>query len=192
VEPVVAEAFALACDQLRSAGASVVPLTFDLSPRITDTYVNLVLPEGAHVHAAWLDSRKEMYSPAVHDRLSTGRTIPAVAYLQARHERAVMRAAVDALLSSVDALILPTLPIVAPISGLPNVTIGDTELPVRVAMLKHTQLFNLTGHPAISLPLTTAGLPAGLQVAGPSASTQRLLNIAAAFESVVCQSPASR
>jgi aspartyl-tRNA(Asn)/glutamyl-tRNA(Gln) amidotransferase subunit A len=192
VEPAVAEAFARACDELRSAGAVVTPVTFDMASRITDTYVNLVLPEGAHVHAAWLDSRKDDYSPAVHDRLLTGRTIPAVAYLQARHERTVMRVAVDALLSSVDVLILPTMPIVAPPTGQPTVMIDDTELPVRVAMLKHTQLFNLTGHPAISLPLATPGLPAGLQVVGPFASTLRLLNIAAAFESVVCPSPTSR
>ena len=33
---------------------------------------------------------------------------------------------------------------------------GD-RTPVRAAMLKHTQLFNLTGHPAISLPLRAAG-----------------------------------
>jgi aspartyl-tRNA(Asn)/glutamyl-tRNA(Gln) amidotransferase subunit A len=192
VDPIVANAFARAVEQLQSAGSTLVPVTFDLAPRITDTYVNLVLPEGAHVHAAWLDTYQSEYSPAVYDRLMTGRTIPAIAYLQARHQRAVLRAAVDALFSSVDVLILPTLPIVAPVSGQANVMIGDTELPVRVAMLKHTQLFNLTGHPAISLPLTTGGLPAGLQVVGPSASTPRLLNIAAAFEAVVCQSPTSR
>jgi len=192
VDTVVAEAFARACEQLRAAGVTLTPVTFTLAPRITETYVNLVLPEAAHVHAAWLDTRRDDYSPAVHERLMSGRTIPAVAYLRARQERAMMQAAVDALLASVDAMMLPTLPIVAPVTGEPNVTIGDTEMPVRMAMLKHTQLFNLTGHPAISLPLATAGLPVGLQLVGPSRSTPQLLNIAAACESVVCQSPTSR
>jgi aspartyl-tRNA(Asn)/glutamyl-tRNA(Gln) amidotransferase subunit A len=192
IDATVAEAFGLACDQLLDAGVTLVPLTFDLAPRITDTYVNLALPEGAHFHAAWLDTRRDDYSPAVHDRLMHGRTIPAVAYLQARQERASMHKAVEALFSTVDALMLPTLPIVAPVSGQPTVTIGQTDLPVRVAMLKHTQLFNLTGHPAISLPLTTPGLPAGLQLVGPSASTPRLLDIAAACEPVVCLSRTSQ
>jgi aspartyl-tRNA(Asn)/glutamyl-tRNA(Gln) amidotransferase subunit A len=191
LDATVAEAFGLACDQLLEAGVTLVPLTFDLAPRITDTYVNLVLPEGAHFHEAWLDTQRDDYSPAVHDRLMHGRTIPAVAYLQARQERAAMHKAVEALFSSVDALMLPTLPIVAPVSGEPTVTVGQVELPVRVAMLKHTQLFNLTGHPAISLPLTTPGLPAGLQLVGPSASTARLLDIAAACEHVVCLSRTS-
>lgn len=192
VDAMVAEAFALACDQLRAAGATLTTVTFTMAPRITETYVNLVLPEAAHLHAAWLDTRRDDYSPAVHERLMSGRAISAVAYLRARHERAMMQAAVDTLLKSVDVLMLPTLPIVAPVSGEPNVTIGDTELPVRVAMLKHTQLFNLTGHPAISLPLPTTGLPAGLQLVGPSRSTARLLDIAAACESLACPSPTSR
>ena len=192
IDAVVAEAFGLACDQLLEAGVTLVPMTFDLAPRVTDTYVNLALPEAAHVHAAWLDTRRDEYSPAVYDRLMHGRTIPAVAYLQARQDRVMLQAAVEALFSSVDALMLPTLPIVAPVSGHATVTLGDADVPVRAVMLKHTQLFNLTGHPAISLPLSTPSLPAGLQLVGPSASTPRLLNIAAACEPVVCRSAASQ
>jgi Asp-tRNA(Asn)/Glu-tRNA(Gln) amidotransferase A subunit family amidase len=98
-----------------------------------------------------------------------------------------MRQSVDELLSSADALILPTLPIVAPISGQANISIDGTEVPVRAAMLKHTQLFNMTGHPAITLPVATDGLPVGLQLVGPSNSTTRLLDIAAACENVLCR-----
>ena len=98
-----------------------------------------------------------------------------------------MRHALDDLLSSADALILPTLPIVAPVSGQANITIDGTELPVRTAMLKHTQLFNMTGHPAITIPLETDGLPVGLQIVGPAGNTARLLDIAAACEAVLCR-----
>ena len=98
-----------------------------------------------------------------------------------------MREAVDALLSSVDALILPTLPIVAPISGQANITIDGQELAVRAAMLKHTQLFNMTGHPAITIPLASDGLPVGLQIVGPSSNTPRLLQIAGACEAALCR-----
>jgi len=96
-----------------------------------------------------------------------------------------MRTAVDDLLSRVDALILPTLPIVAPISGQANVNIDGTEVPVRAAMLKHTQLFNMTGHPAISLPVQADGLPVGLQIAGPANNTTRVLDIAAICEKIL-------
>ena len=48
---------------------------------------------------------------------------------------------------------------------------------VRSAMLRHTQLFNLTGHPAISLPLKTSGLPVGLQLVGARHQTATLLSV---------------
>jgi len=186
VEEQVAAAFDRACERLRAAGVSITTVVFDLAPRITEAYVNVVLPEGAAWHAPWLDSRRDDYSPTVHGRFMSGREIAAVAYLKAREECELMRHAVDALLSSVDALVLPTLPIVAPISGQANVTISGVEMPVRSAMLKHTQLFNMTGHPAITLPIEATGLPVGLQLVGPSNATSRLLDMAAACETALC------
>ena len=51
-----------------------------------------------------------------------------------------------------DAFVLPTLPIPAPPLGATTVQVGSTEEPVRNAMLRLTQPFNVTGHPAISIP----------------------------------------
>ncbi len=192
LESEVEHAFDHALDTLSRAGATLTAVELTEADRITVTYVNLVLPEGAAWHAPWLDSRADAYTPAVRTRLLAGRDIPAVAYLEARRQRVRMRHAVDALLLSVDALLLPTLPIVAPVSGHAEVTIGDTTIAIRAAMLKHTQLFNITGHPAITLPLVTPGLPVGLQLVGPSGSTTRLLDIAAACEPLLCPSPTSR
>jgi aspartyl-tRNA(Asn)/glutamyl-tRNA(Gln) amidotransferase subunit A len=186
LEPEVRAAFERACELLRAAGVKTKAVTFEAAPRISETYVNVVLPEGAAWHAPWLDARASDYSPTVHSRLTSGRDIAAVAYLQARQECNVMRQAVDDLLSAADALILPTLPIVAPISGQANISIDGTEVTVRAAMLKHTQLFNMTGHPAITLPMSTGGLPVGLQLVGPSDCTTRLLDIAAACEKALC------
>jgi Asp-tRNA(Asn)/Glu-tRNA(Gln) amidotransferase A subunit family amidase len=52
-------------------------------------------------------------------------------------------------------------------------------------MLKHTQPFNMSGHPAISLPLPGAGLPVGLQLVGRRGETPALLAIAAACEKMI-------
>jgi Asp-tRNA(Asn)/Glu-tRNA(Gln) amidotransferase A subunit family amidase len=49
-------------------------------------------------------------------------------------------------------------------------------------MLRQTQLFNITGHPAISLPLRVTGLPVGLQLVGRVNDTPGLLAAAAACE----------
>jgi Asp-tRNA(Asn)/Glu-tRNA(Gln) amidotransferase A subunit family amidase len=101
---------------------------------------------------------------------------------------------VDALLRDADALVLPTLPIVAPLLGSDEITIdpgvGD-RTPVRTAMLKHTQPFNMSGHPAISLPVrstsasASAHLPAGLQLVGHFGRTADLLALADACERII-------
>jgi aspartyl-tRNA(Asn)/glutamyl-tRNA(Gln) amidotransferase subunit A len=99
----------------------------------------------------------------------------------------VLRREVDAALEGCDALVLPTLPIPAPPIGATTVEVAGTPQPVRGMMLRLTQLFNLTGHPAISMPIgdTAAGLPCGLQLVGRLHDTEGLLATAAACEPVV-------
>jgi Asp-tRNA(Asn)/Glu-tRNA(Gln) amidotransferase A subunit family amidase len=92
---------------------------------------------------------------------------------------------VDGVLGDADALVLPTLPIVAPTLGADEIEIDATaheRMPVRAAMLRHTQLFNMTGHPAISIPIPVDGWPVGLQLVGHRDRTAALLSVAAACE----------
>ena len=77
------------------------------------------------------------------------------------------------------ALAIPAAPI-----GAATVEVGGTTQPVRAAMLKLTQLFNMTGHPAISIPAGpgTDGLPRAVQLVGHRGRTDRLVEVAAAVE----------
>ena len=83
-----------------------------------------------------------------------------------------------------DALLLPALAIQAPPLGAATVPLGGADEPVRAAMLRLTQLFNLTGHPAIAIPagLSRTGLPIGMQLVGRRQRPADLLAIAAAVE----------
>jgi len=59
---------------------------------------------------------------------------------------------------------------------------------VRALMLRYTQLFNVTGNPAISIPcgVTSQQMPAGLQLVGPRREgTELLLAVARAAEAVI-------
>jgi aspartyl-tRNA(Asn)/glutamyl-tRNA(Gln) amidotransferase subunit A len=91
---------------------------------------------------------------------------------------------VDEALTGHDALLLPTLPIVAPPIGAGTVPVGDRQEPVRNVMLRLTQLFNLTGHPAVTLPFgaSSSGLPCGVQLAGQIGQTDQLLHIGRGVE----------
>jgi Asp-tRNA(Asn)/Glu-tRNA(Gln) amidotransferase A subunit family amidase len=184
----VRTAFVGAITRLRAEGVAVEARSVQGTDTIVDAYVNISLPEAAHWHAPTLDARAADYQPPVRERLQRGRTILAVDYLRARDTREALISAVDAALDKCDALVLPTLPIVAPMHGAPEVTMGNGEtLTVRAAMLRLTQLFNMTGHPAISLPIPTAGLPVGLQLVGHRDRTEELLAIATTCERVLNQ-----
>jgi Asp-tRNA(Asn)/Glu-tRNA(Gln) amidotransferase A subunit family amidase len=101
--------------------------------------------------------------------------------------------AVDRALASVDALLLPSLPIPAPPLGAQSVDIEGRPEPVRAAMLRLTQLFNLSGHPAMSLPAgtTNEGLPIGMQLVGRRKETDQLIAVAAAVEAQMIAGPGS-
>ncbi|HTI64205.1 MAG TPA: amidase [Gemmatimonadaceae bacterium] len=174
----VRAAFDHALERLRSCGVTLEPRTVRGSERIVEAYTNISLPEAAHWHAPTLDERSSDYQAPVRERLERGRAISAVSYLRAMDTREQLRAAVDAALEGCDALVLPTLPIVAPPLGAVDAVMDNSEsIPVRSAMLRLTQLFNLTGHPAISLPIASTGMPVGMQLVGHRDRTVDLLSI---------------
>jgi Asp-tRNA(Asn)/Glu-tRNA(Gln) amidotransferase A subunit family amidase len=172
--------------RLRSAGIAVTAREIPGTETIVDTYINISLPEAAHWHAATLDTRAADYQPPVRERLERGRTISAVNYLRARDVLQVLTRAVDTALDGCSALVLPTLPIVAPVLGSTDVEMdaGGT-LAVRAAMLRLTQLFNMSGHPAISIPIPVNGMPVGLQLVGQRDATEALLSVASVCERVL-------
>jgi aspartyl-tRNA(Asn)/glutamyl-tRNA(Gln) amidotransferase subunit A len=179
--------FERALSDLRRGGVVLIDGEIPHCETIMPAYVNLALPEAAHYHAIYRERQAADYAPNVRARLEQGAAVPAIDYLSARETQDTLRRAVDARLDDCDALVLPTLPIVAPPIGAADVPIDSGDrLPVRSAMLRQTQLFNLTGHPAISLPIRTSGWPVGFQLVGKAGQTARLLAIAQVIEPVVC------
>ena len=152
-----------------------------------DVYLHICLPEAARYHARTLEEHPELYSPGVRLRLEMGRYILAEDYIRAMGLRARLTTAVDRALDRCDALLLPALPIPAPPVGATAVTVNGVDMPIRATMLGRTQLFNITGHPAIALPAGRGpdGLPRSLQIVGHRGRTERLLDIAAALETII-------
>jgi aspartyl-tRNA(Asn)/glutamyl-tRNA(Gln) amidotransferase subunit A len=146
-----------------------------------------VLTEAAAYHAKTLERRPEDYTPNVRIRLEMGRYVLGEDYARALRGRAMIAREVDAALEGRDGLFLPAVAIPAPKIGVPMVRIGVVEEPVRNVMLRCTQAFNVSGHPAISLPCgaTIEGLPIGAQMVGAFGDTPGLLRAARAVEPIV-------
>ncbi len=182
----VETALVSAVERLKSAGATVSKLQIPHATEIAPIYLHLVLADAAAYHASTLERRPGDYTEAVRLRLEMGRYILAEDYVRALTGRAIVRDEVTAALADVDALVLPALGIPAPPIGAATMPVRGGEEAVRSVMLRCTQPFNLTGHPAISIPCghTPAGLPVGLQIVGPQGRTHDLLQVARAAEAV--------
>lgn len=184
LQPSVRTAFENVLALLERAGARLAPVTIAHADDIAAVYLGIVLPEAAAYHSATLESVPERYTAAVRSRLEMARYVLGEDYLRALAGRAALRRAVDAALTWHDILLLPTMPIVAPPLGVATVAIEGTDHPVRNLMLRLTQLFNLTGHPAVSMPCgaDADGLPIGLQVVGRRHETDVLMHVCLGIE----------
>ena len=180
----VTDLFAAARTTLTAAGHSISEVAVAHAERTADVYLHIVLPEASWYHAPLLAAHADKYAPGVRLRLEMGRYVLAEDYLRAMHARTVLRKSVDRALEGLDALLLPALAIGAPAIGAASVTVQGKTEPVRAVMLRLTQLFNITGHPAIAIPCGrgTDGLPRALQLVGHRGGTERLLAVAATIE----------
>lgn len=183
----VAQPFDVALRRLAASGTRVIERAVAHASDIATIYVHLQLPEASAYHSAVLESRPELYTPPVRQRLEMGRYVLAEDYVRARAGAAVLRSDVDAALDGCDALVLPAVPITAQPIGSESLPLAGSSFPVRALMLRLTQLFDITGHPAISLPCGTFEdqLPAGLQLVGRRGQTKELLEVALAVEQAI-------
>jgi Asp-tRNA(Asn)/Glu-tRNA(Gln) amidotransferase A subunit family amidase len=137
-------------------------------------------------HALAVAKTPELYQPETLRRIKTGEKITAEEYERKRAELKATREKIRALFETVDLIVTPTTPILAPtIAELK----GNPELlrPRELMLLRNTRPFNVWGVPAISIPcgLAKAGLPIGLQIAGPPGREDMLLEFAYACESAM-------
>ena len=165
----------------------------DLGANITDvethslqTFSNvnriILLSEAYAVHQHWLQSRPQDYAVMTREKLLPGAFIRAVDYVQALRNRPLFTAAIDMLLDDADVLITAS-------SMDPPFPIDDPEAVARCYPRSARPPFNLTGHPALSLPIgftepddDVPVLPLGLQVIGRHFDEASIYRVASAYE----------
>ncbi|MBV2149807.1 amidase [Sphingobium sp. AS12] len=109
----------------------------------------------------------------VSERLRAGSRVTDAQRLEAEAVRRRARLEVDALLAQVDALLLPTLAIFPP-----SLAEGGAD-PSGIALTALVRPFNLTGHPALSVPIArTKRGPIAMQIVGRLGSDLALCDFA--------------
>jgi aspartyl-tRNA(Asn)/glutamyl-tRNA(Gln) amidotransferase subunit A len=150
---------------------------------VPDTDRTLQAAEAYMFHAVSVAQTPELYQPETLRRIQTGANITRENYQRSREQLHAARQQIGSVFETVDVIVTPTTPIPAPaIAELEEHP--DQLRPCELMLLRNTRPFNVWGIPAISVPcgFTKAGLPIGLQIAGPTGREDLVLQLAYAYE----------
>ncbi len=181
LDETVAAAFSAAVKRLDQADIRVTrerPSLFDDMVAV-NAKGGISPPEACAIHRDRIKRRAADIDPNVLARIERGCAVSSVDYVDMMRERARLVRAMDVHLGELDALILPTTPIVAP-------TIAEVEdrkvFSFRnMMLLRNTNIINFFDLCAISIPLPAA-LPVGLMLVARNGQDRRLFSIAVAVE----------
>src|SRR3954468_5007755 len=149
--------------------------------------------EGASLHLDRLRKRPNDFDPAVRDRLIAGAMVPAALVDRAQKFRRWYRAKVMELFETVDVIIAPATPCVAPKSGQVNFVLDGVELPVRANIGLHTQPISFIGLPVVAVPVPLEPMPIGVQIIAAPWREDIALRVAHALEQMgAAAAPAPR
>ena len=141
----------------------------------------LAVVEAFRLHRERLATRAADYDPFVRYRLETARRVSDADYAARIAERGRLVRAMDARFAELDALVLPTTPIVAP--TLAEVATLEGFNARNRLLLRNTAIANFFDLCAISLPLPrVGGLPTGLMLVARRGQDRRLFAIASSVE----------
>ena len=148
-----------------------------------DTDRTLQTAEAYLYHVPFLEKTPELYQPESLRRIQAGNGISWAAYTNGLRQLKEQRHEIGKIFEKIDLLVTPATPIPAPVI---DELKKDFDLlrPRELLLLRNTRLFNVWGLPAISVPcgFTRAGLPIGLQIAGPHWGEATVLQLAYAYE----------
>jgi len=177
IVPEVAEAFADALRRAESAGARLTPIRVPDPEAINVAGRVILLAEVSALMQPYMHRRGD-FGADVQALLDQGRLLAATDYVNAQRLRRKAQKEWAVLWRQVDVIFTPTAPIFAPLIGQTEVQWGETEKEdVRLATTRLVRAINVLGLPALSIPLQTKALPAGLQIIGQPFDEDLLLAI---------------
>jgi aspartyl-tRNA(Asn)/glutamyl-tRNA(Gln) amidotransferase subunit A len=149
----------------------------------TDTDRTVVRCEAYAYQQKYLPQHEKDYDPETLRRIRSGADVTAPQYIQAQRELLQQRRQILQLFESVDLILTPTTPMLAPtfneLQAAPD-QLRNKEM----IMLRNTRPFNVYGLPSISLNcgFSKSGLPIGLQIIGAPGTEGSVLAVAHVYQ----------
>jgi aspartyl-tRNA(Asn)/glutamyl-tRNA(Gln) amidotransferase subunit A len=198
IDASVLEAFEATLEKLKKAGCTVVDIELPTSAYALASYY-VLMPAEVSTNLARLDgiryglakrgekllddyvlSRTEGFGEETRRRILLGTFVLSSGYIDAYYRkadasRALLRQEYDRAFEICDVIAFPT-------TATPAFKFGEKSDPVSMYLEDiFTVTANLTGMPAISVPMHVAGLPVGIHFTAPLGGEDRLFNVASAL-----------
>jgi aspartyl-tRNA(Asn)/glutamyl-tRNA(Gln) amidotransferase subunit A len=186
IESHVAAQFTQALSKIAASGAHIEEIALVEIRELPqlNSKGGLAPPEALAIHRDWIAKRPDAYDPRVLARIRRGNEQDAADYIQLLRARASLIERVTKRLDGFDAMLLPTVPIVAPTIA----SLGDDAVYGRtnVLALRNPSVINFLDGCAISIPCHREGdAPVGFMIAALQGNDHRLLAIAASIERLI-------
>ena len=167
-----------AIKKLEALGGTVIEISETIIKELEQTFEDILFYEAWQVHGEKINSNPEHFGPETLRFLTLAKEVDEFAYTRALDRRNELLPQMSALYDSIDVLITPACPFTSP------TTTPPMDTPQGAAEGIYTSIFNITGDPAIVIPigLDSQGLPIGIQLATIKGSDMKLLSIARAVE----------
>ncbi|ODN71836.1 amidase [Methylobrevis pamukkalensis] len=173
-----------AAEILAGLGAELVPVEFPETQDVLTGWAVECAVEAALAHAETYPARKADYGERLSSLLARGQRHSAFDLARAQEARRAFAGKLSSMMAGIDLYLCPALPVAGPSLAFMD-TLGEDPAAI-LAIGPFTAPFDSAGLPTITLPggLSAAGIPVGVQLAGPAFSEALLCRAGHAFQSV--------
>ncbi|MCV2349060.1 amidase [Paucibacter sp. Y2R2-4] len=193
MDDTVSRAFERSLKRLRAAGCSIEDIDLTALNQISELQAQGGFAAAEswawHRHHLQNPEQAQQYDPRVSVRIRRGETISAADYIDLLNRRRQWIGEMEAALAGFDAVISPTVPIVAPLLA-PLLASDEQFFASNALLLRNPSVVNLLDGCAISLPCQEEGeLPVGLMLWSTAAQDDLLLSLALQIEPLLNARP---
>ncbi len=192
LDATVAHAYERTLGLLRQHGAQIDEIDLPPLAQLSTLQANggFAAAESWAWHRRLLAARGADYDPRVATRIRRGEAISAADYIDLQQARARWIAEMDAALAPFDALLSPTVPLVAP-EMQPLIESDDRFFATNALLLRNPSIVNQLDGCALSLPCHNPGeLPVGLMVWSSAGHDDTVLDVSLTIEAALAKSGA--
>ena len=184
--PGVAAAWADTVRALESLGLILHEASVPAAAATAGVAAAVLFPEALSCHRSIFAQHAASLAPDVRERFELAGLVSGADYVDGQRARRLLTEQVDGILAQAHVIACLTEPVEAPPLDAGMIDAGSGPEPKAAVVTRWTRLFNLTGHPAITVPcgMTAAQMPVGLQLAARHDDERTLLRIADAYQQI--------